>query len=275
MLTLFERLSFEQLPFYLHLMKHLADRGIPVPGPKADASGEILHTLLRQAGRGGRPPARQPPPRARRRALREAWARCSRACTWPGATTRARSPTCAAWPGGPRRCRSSLPFLSADAARADRGRARVPAAGGGVGRATPRCRAAPIHADLFRDNVMFDTTPRRRAQRLLRLLLRRRRRLLFDIAVCLNDWCIDLDSRPPRRGPRAGLRARLRRSAPAARRRAAAAAGADARRGAALLDLAAVGPAPAARRRAAQRPRPDALRARAARARERARGIPS
>ena len=27
-LTVFERLSFEQLPFYLHLMKHLAQRGL-------------------------------------------------------------------------------------------------------------------------------------------------------------------------------------------------------------------------------------------------------
>src|SRR5436853_1706100 len=44
-LTLFERLTFEQLPFYLHLMKHLAGRGIPVPDPQADAAGEILHTL--------------------------------------------------------------------------------------------------------------------------------------------------------------------------------------------------------------------------------------
>src|SRR6185503_6761488 len=44
-LTLFERLSFEQLPFYLHLMKHLAQRGIAVPDPQADAAGEILHTL--------------------------------------------------------------------------------------------------------------------------------------------------------------------------------------------------------------------------------------
>src|SRR5687768_4821928 len=44
-LTLFERLNFEQLPFYLHLMKHLAQHGIPVPDPQADERGEILHTL--------------------------------------------------------------------------------------------------------------------------------------------------------------------------------------------------------------------------------------
>src|SRR4249920_3136541 len=44
-LTVFERLSFEELPFYLELMKHLSGHGIPVPGPKADASGAILHTL--------------------------------------------------------------------------------------------------------------------------------------------------------------------------------------------------------------------------------------
>src|SRR5690606_9296548 len=43
-LTLFERLGFEQLPFYLHLMKHLAQRGIPVPDPAGNASGDILHT---------------------------------------------------------------------------------------------------------------------------------------------------------------------------------------------------------------------------------------
>ena len=43
-LTLFERLTAEQLPFYLHLMKHLAHGGIPVPEPRADKYGEILHT---------------------------------------------------------------------------------------------------------------------------------------------------------------------------------------------------------------------------------------
>ena len=44
-LTLFERLTFEQLPFYLHLMKHLAGKGIPVPEPAADRKGNILHKL--------------------------------------------------------------------------------------------------------------------------------------------------------------------------------------------------------------------------------------
>ena len=32
-LTVFERLGAEQLPFYLGLMKHLAQRGLPVPEP--------------------------------------------------------------------------------------------------------------------------------------------------------------------------------------------------------------------------------------------------
>ena len=128
----------------------------------------------------------------------------------------ARSPTCAAWPGGTRPCRWCCRFLDAGAARAARQRAGLPAAARRLAGLRRRCRAAPIHADLFRDNVMFDehaattgspasstsTSPAST-------------RLLFDIAVCLNDWCIDLDQRPPRRRPRRGLRRRLRRGAPA------------------------------------------------------------
>src|ERR1035437_6727300 len=44
-LTLFERLTFEQLPFYLKLMKHLAQRGIAVPEPMANAEGALVFEL--------------------------------------------------------------------------------------------------------------------------------------------------------------------------------------------------------------------------------------
>ena len=44
-LTLFERLSVEQLPYYLELMRHLANKGIPVPKPLENKQGQILFTL--------------------------------------------------------------------------------------------------------------------------------------------------------------------------------------------------------------------------------------
>lgn len=44
-LTIFERLSAEQLPFYLELMRHLANKGIPVPRPIENKRGAILFTL--------------------------------------------------------------------------------------------------------------------------------------------------------------------------------------------------------------------------------------
>src|SRR5678816_3839502 len=44
-LTLFERLPAEQLPFYLGLMAHLARHGIPCPAPIADLSDRYLSEL--------------------------------------------------------------------------------------------------------------------------------------------------------------------------------------------------------------------------------------
>ena len=44
-LTIFENLGFAQLPFYLQLMKHLAARGIPVPDPVANNAGELVVAL--------------------------------------------------------------------------------------------------------------------------------------------------------------------------------------------------------------------------------------
>jgi homoserine kinase type II len=44
-LTIFERLSAEQLPYYLELMRHLANKSIPVPKPLKNKQGQILFTL--------------------------------------------------------------------------------------------------------------------------------------------------------------------------------------------------------------------------------------
>jgi homoserine kinase type II len=54
----------------------------------------------------------------------------------------------------------------------------------------------PIHADLFRDNVMFATSNEAGSKPVLTgffdFYFAGVDSWLFDIAVCLNDWCIDL-----------------------------------------------------------------------------------
>ena len=44
-LTIFETLNFEQLPFYLHLMRHLAQRGVLVPEPIPNHQGDLITPL--------------------------------------------------------------------------------------------------------------------------------------------------------------------------------------------------------------------------------------
>jgi homoserine kinase type II len=47
----------------------------------------------------------------------------------------------------------------------------------------------PVHADLFRDNVMFEDA---RLTGFFDFYFAGVDAWLFDVAVCLNDWCIDL-----------------------------------------------------------------------------------
>jgi homoserine kinase type II len=49
----------------------------------------------------------------------------------------------------------------------------------------------PIHADLFRNNVMFDGE---RLTGFFDFYFAGWDTWLFDVAVTVNDWCIDLDS---------------------------------------------------------------------------------
>ncbi|HEY2928631.1 homoserine kinase [Piscinibacter sp.] len=188
-LTLFERLTFEQLPFYLHLMKHLADRAIPVPGPQADSSGEILHTLK------GKPAAVVNRLRGRHHLAPD-----TAHCASVGAMLARMHLAALDFPLQQPNLRGLawwaetvpvvLPYLAPEQAElitqelAYQRHVATSAAFAEL----PR---GPIHADLFRDNVMFEGDE---LTGFFDFYFAGVDCQLFDIAVCLNDWCIDLES---------------------------------------------------------------------------------
>jgi homoserine kinase type II len=188
-LTLFERLTFEQLPFYLHLMKHLAQRGIPVPDPQADAAGELLHSLK------GRPAAVVNRLRGRHH-LAPDTAHCASVGTMlarmhlAGSDFPLHQPNLRGLPWWEETVPVVLPHLD-DAQReliaAELGFQQHVAASAPYAQ-LPR---GPIHADLFRDNVMFEADE---LTGFFDFYFAGVDTLLFDLAVCLNDWCIDLES---------------------------------------------------------------------------------
>jgi len=192
-LTLFERLTHDQLPFYLALMKHLADRGLPVPAPHADAVGAILLTV------NGKPAAM-----VDRLPGAHVMAPDAPHCAQMGAML-ARVHLAAAdfvlvqpnlrglawWTETVPVVRPFLDAAQRDLIDSELAFAQQVAASGAHA-GLPR---GPIHADLFRDNVMFEE--RGGADVLCGLFdfyFAGVDAFLFDIAVCLNDWCIDLAS---------------------------------------------------------------------------------
>ncbi|MDQ6679507.1 MAG: homoserine kinase [Pseudomonadota bacterium] len=188
-LTLFERLTEAELPFYLQLMKHLARRGIPVPEPQADAAGAILHAL------NGKPAAvvdrlagehRLAPDDEHAASVGNVLARMHLA----GADFTLHQPNLRGLAWWAETVPVIVPFLGADQAQMiedelayQRHLSASPAYA-----VLPR---GPIHADLFRDNAMFDGD---RLTGLFDFYFAGVDTYLFDIAVCLNDWCIDLES---------------------------------------------------------------------------------
>jgi homoserine kinase type II len=191
-LTLFERLTHEQLPFYLYLMKHLAQRGIPVPDPQADKSGDILLTVL------GKPACV-----VNRLAGGSELAPSAAHCATVGAMLArmhsagrdfARSqPNLRALPWWNETIPVILPFLDASQTQLIQSELAFQnhTAASSAYAALPR---GPVHADLFRDNVMFEGN---NLTGFFDFYFAGVDTFVFDIAVCLNDWCIDLCNGAP------------------------------------------------------------------------------
>jgi homoserine kinase type II len=187
-LTLFERLTREQLPFYLHLMKHLADQGIAVPAPQANAQGDILLSV------GGKPAAvvnrlagssQLDPSPAHCRAMGPAWHRC----TWLHAVTSTNNPICAAFVVEPNR--SSHTALSNEVASKTLQHELAFQNHVQSSFAYTALPKGAVHADAFRNNVMFVDD---QLSGVFDFYFAGVDSWLFDLGVCLNDWCIDLAS---------------------------------------------------------------------------------
>ena len=189
-LTLFERLSHDQLPYYLHLMQHLARQGIPVPAPQPDADGSLVLTV---AGKPAAVATRLP---GSHRLLPDA-----AHCTQVGSMLARMHGAAAGFALQQPHLRGLawwaetvplvLPHLAPAQAQllSDELAFQQQLAASPAGQALPR---GPIHADLFRDNVMFDDTagPDRLCG-FFDFYFAGTDALLFDLAVCLNDWCSD------------------------------------------------------------------------------------
>ncbi|CAN7284794.1 homoserine kinase [Variovorax paradoxus] len=211
-LTLFERLGAEQLPYYLGLMKHLAGRGLPVPEPVVDPaiqppSGHALtipanapcELLLKVAGK--------PAALVQRLSGRSELAPGTAHCDELGALLARMHLAARDFPRIQPNLRGLawwndtvpvvLPYV--DESQAALLRAELAyqnhIAESSAYAALPR---GPVHADMFRDNVMFatgeDAGAAPRLTGVFDFYFAGTDTWLFDLAVCLNDWAIDLST---------------------------------------------------------------------------------
>ncbi|MCR4297285.1 MAG: homoserine kinase [Gallionella sp.] len=183
-LTLFEKLSTDELPFYLNLMAHLARHGIPCPCPVANRRNQFLGEL------NGKPACI-----VSRLSGKSVITPNSQQCAAIGAMLGQMhsagqsfsqimpNPRGAAWRAAT--APQVRPFLDAgqaallDSEVALHARQNWAALPQGV-----------IHADLFRDNVLLEGN---RVGGLIDFYFACSDALLYDVAITVNDWCMNTD----------------------------------------------------------------------------------
>jgi homoserine kinase type II len=188
-LTIFENLDFEQLPFYLQLMRHLAARGVPVPDPVVNEHGDLVVPLHGKPAaivsrlQGSSQMAPQPVHCAEVGTMLARMHLAGRdfplyqpnlrGLDWWVATAPQVLPYLAE--GNAALLASEIAFQQ-DFAASD---------------TAARLERGPVHADLFRNNVMFEGE---RLSGCFDFYFAGWDSWLFDVAVTVNDWCIDQDS---------------------------------------------------------------------------------
>jgi homoserine kinase type II len=185
-LTLFEKLTARELPYYLNLMAHLAQHGVPCPAPIANQSGGYLGEL------NGKPASL-----VTRLAGKDIVNPTPADCAKVGvvlARIHVAGQSYAAHMDNPRDASwwqaampKILPFLNADDATLLRNEVRRHGAHRADG-----LPGGAIHADLFRDNILFDQGE---VAGVIDFYFACHGALLYDVAITVNDWCNQPDSR--------------------------------------------------------------------------------
>ncbi|WP_454732010.1 MULTISPECIES: homoserine kinase [Cupriavidus] len=193
-LTIFERLTFAQLPYYLHLMAHLAGHGIRVPAPVPGRDGEILRALKGKPATivTRLPGSSQLAPAAGHCAeVGDMLARMHLA----GQSYPRQQPNLRSLPWWQQTETEILPFLDAgQRALLQQELAHQAAFFHGADYAA--LPGGPCHCDLFRDNALFETDGHGHDKLggFFDFYFAGNDKWLFDLAVTVNDWCIDLAS---------------------------------------------------------------------------------
>jgi homoserine kinase type II len=181
-LTLFEKLTRVELPFYLNLMAHLARHGVPSPAPIADDAARLWSEL------NGKPAALVVHLHGTS-AMQPTAAHCAKVGTILAQMHLATRDLGMklVHPRGPHWWRATAPavrpFLTdAQASMLDdelkfQFAHRLPELPRGV-----------VHADLFRDNVLFTGGE---ISGVIDFYFAGDDVLLFDLAVSVNDWCVN------------------------------------------------------------------------------------
>ena len=179
-LTIFEEHTAEELPYYLDLMSHLADNGVPCPHPVANLSGNTLGELNHK-------------PAALVTCLsgRDLTSPTAAQCAEVGHVLAKMHLAGASFQGQGRNTRDVtwrhdtadkvLPKLSDSEEHL-----LISLLNFQENFNTQALPQGLIHADLFRDNVLFDGD---KVGGLIDFYYACHDALLYDIAITVNDWC--------------------------------------------------------------------------------------
>jgi homoserine kinase type II len=179
-LTLYERLPPDELPFYLNLMAHLAHADVKAPAPQPDRSGALWSFLNgKPAGLVARLDGvpTEHPHVAQCAAAGDALAHMHAAVAdYRGRLSNRRGP---AW--WRQAARAVRPFLSTEQNALLASEIKYQSAF-----ARSRLPRGAIHGDLFRDNVLFDGE---RVSGIIDFGFAATDAFAYDLAIAANDWC--------------------------------------------------------------------------------------